>query len=222
MDAQEKEAQDQAVALRAQVDALTVTDQASYDLAQAINEKAIKTKKAFHAWFDPIDDASKAQRKATIDQGKKIDTPLDYIITTTGSRAATWMAAEREKVAAKQRESDELARKKAEDKQLEEAELLSSLGMDEAAEEAISAEPVLEKVRVTAPAAAAGASVRTYYSAQVDDLMTLVKAIADGKAPLQAVEASMTYLNGRARLEEGAFSLPGVSVVKDIKQTRRL
>ena len=222
MDKAEQEAQEKAVALRAQVDALTVTDQASYDLAQSLNEQALKSKKAFHVWFDPIDDTSKKARQATIAQGKKIDEPLDYIITTTGSRAAKWMAEERRKVAEKQAEADAKARKKAEDDQLAAAQLLQDLGMDEAAEEALAAEPVIEKVKVAAPVQAAGASVRTYYSAQVDDLLTLVKAVAEGKAPLACVEASMTYLNGRARLEQGTFSVPGVSVVKDEKQSRRL
>ena len=204
------------------MDALTVTDQASYDLAQSINEQALKSKKAFHVWFDPIDDTSKKARQATIAQGKKIDEPLDYIITTTGSRAAKWMAEERRKVAEKQAEADAKARKKAEDDQLAQAELLSSLGMDEAADEALVAEPVIERVKVAEPIKAEGTSVRTYYSAKVDSLKDLVVAVATGLAPIQCLAADMTYLNGRARLEEGAFALPGVSVVKEVKQSRRL
>ncbi len=222
MDKAEQEAQEKAVALRAQVDALTVTDQASYDLAQSINEQALKSKKAFHVWFDPIDDTSKKARQATIAQGKKIDEPLDYIITTTGSRAAKWMAEERQKADKLRQEAEAVARKKAEDKQLEEAQLLADLGMDDAAEEALVAAPVIEKVYVPEPAKAQGASVRTYYSAKVDSLKDLVVAVATGLAPIQCLAADMTYLNGRARLEEGAFALPGVSVVKEVKQSRRL
>ena len=222
MEKQEQEAQEQALALRAQVDTLQVTDQASHDLAQSINEQALRRKKAFHEWFDHIDDASKKQRQATIAQGKKIDEPLDYVIATTGSRAARWMAEEREKAARLQAEADAKARKKAEDEQLAAAQLLQDLGMDDAAEEAIAAEPVIEKVKVAEPVAAKGASVRTYYSAQVDSLKDLVVAVATGLAPIQAVMADMTYLNGRARLEEGGFKMPGVSVVKEVKQTRRL
>ena len=218
----EKQAQEQAVALRSRVDSLAVTDQASYDLAQEINKQAYQGKKAFHEWFDPIDDASKKQRQAVIAQGKKIDEPFDYVISTTGSRAAKWMDEEKRKAAALQAEADAKARKKAEDDQLAAAQLLQDLGMNDAAEEALEAAPVVEKVKVAAPVQASGASVRTYYSAQVDDLKALVIAVATGLAPIQALQADMTYLNGRARLEEGAFVLPGVSVVKDIKQSRRL
>ena len=222
MDDQEKKAEEQALVLRSQVDALQVIDQGSYDLAQEINKKAYQGKKAFHEWFDPIDDASKKQRQAVIAQGKKIDAPFDYIIDTTGARASAWMAVERIKAAKILAEAEAAARKKAEDKQLEEAQLLADLGMDEAAEEALVAAPVIEKVRVAEPVKAEGTSVRTYYSARVDNLKDLVVAVATGLAPLACLAADMTYLNGRARLEEESFILPGVSVVKEVKQSRRL
>ena len=222
MDDQEKKAEEQALALRSRVDALHVVDQGSYDLAQEINKQAYQGKKAFHEWFDPIDDASKKQRQAVIAQGKKIDEPYDYIIKTTGSRAAAWMAEEERKAAKLRQEAEAAARKKAEEKQLEEAQLLADLGMNEAADEALVAAPVIEKVRVPEPTKADGTSVRTYYSAQVNNLKDLVVAVATGLAPIQAIEANMTYLNGRATLEKDGFSLPGVSVVKEIKQSRRL
>jgi hypothetical protein len=218
----DKQAQEQAIALRNRVDSLQVVDQGSYDLAQEINKQAYQGKKAFHEWFDPIDDASKKQRQAVIAQGKKIDEPFDYVISTTGIRAAKWMAEEKRKAEAIRAEAEAKARKKAEDKQLAQAELLSSLGMDEAADQALEAEPVIETVKVAEPIKAEGTSVRTYYSARVDDLMALVKAIASGEAPILAIEANMAYLNGRARLEQGGLKIPGVSVIKDEKQSRRL
>lgn len=41
------------------------------------------------------------------------------------------------------------------------------------------------------------------------DLMALVKAVAAGKAPLQAVAANLTYLRQRARADKTAFAIPG-------------
>ena len=229
MDHQEQEAQEQALALQSKVDALKVVDQASYDFAQEINKQAYQGKKEFHDWFDPIDDASKKQldaskkqRQAVIAQGKKIDEPFDYIIKTTGSRAAAWMAEEERKAAKLRQEAEAAARKKAEDKQLEEAQLLADLGMDEAAEEALVAEPVIEKVRVPEPTKAEGTSVRTYYSAEVVDLKALVVAVATGLASHSCIEANMVYLNGIARLEVEAMNIPGVRAIKEIKQSRRL
>jgi len=217
----EAQAKTKAATLKARVEALAVVDQASYDLAQQINEEATREKKAFHVWFDPIDEASKLQRKTTIAQGKAIDDPLDFIIDTTGSRSAKWMREQQAIAAKKQAEADEIARKKAEDKQFEEAELLSSLGLHEAADEAMDAAPVIERTIVAAPQKAQGTSIRDYYSAEVTDLPTLVKAVAEGKAPIEAVQANMTYLNGKARLEKGSMKIPGVQAVVDTKQTRR-
>jgi hypothetical protein len=217
----EKKATTQATTLKAKVDALQVTDQASYDLANQINKEAYDAKKAFHTWFDPIDEASKLQRKTTIAQGKAIDDPFDYIIQTTGTRSAKWMREQQAIAAKKQAEADELARKKAEDKQLEEAEMLSSLGMDEAADAALVAEPVIQRTVVEEPFKAAGTVLRDYYSAEVTDLMALVKAVAAGQAPLESVEANMPYLNGKARLEKGEMKVPGVRAVVESKQGRR-
>jgi hypothetical protein len=94
--------------------------------------------------------------------------------------------------------------------------------MNDAAEEALEAAPVIEKVKVAEPVKAEGTLGRTYYSAQVDDLKAIVVAVATGLAPIQCLQADMVYLNGRARLEQGGFKVPGVSVVKDEKQSRRL
>jgi hypothetical protein len=217
----EKKATTQATTLKAKVDALQVIDQASYDLANQINKEAYDGKKAFHVWFDVLDEASKAQRKATIAQGKVIDDPFDYIIQTTASRKGKWRREQEAIAAQKQAEADTIARKKAEDKQLEEAELLQSMGMNEAAEEALVAEPVIERTVIEAPAKAAGTVLRDYYSAEVTDLMALVKAVAAGQAPLEAVEANMPYLNGKARLEKGGMKVPGVRAVVESKEGRR-
>ena len=132
------------------------------------------------------------------------------------------MADEERKAAKLRQEAEAAARKKAEDKQLEEAQLLADLGMDEAAEEALVAEPVIEKVRVPEPTKAEGTSVRTYYSAEVVDLKALVVAVATGLASHSCIEANMTYLNGIARLEGEAMNIPGVRAIKEIKQSRRL
>jgi len=221
MEQEIKQAEEDALALRLSVDQLIVIDQASYDAAQVINRKAYEGRKAFHLWFDPIDTKSREQRQTVIAQGKEIDGPYDYIIDITGRKCAAWMAEEQRKADDVRRKAKAEARKKAEDEQLEKAELLASLGLTDAAEEVIEAEPVPERVYVPEPQRAAGTSLRTYYSAEAD-LSVLVKAIAEGKAPIQAVIVNQAYLDGRARLEKEALAIPGVKVVKEVKQSRRV
>jgi len=54
---------------------------------------------------------------------------------------------------------------------------------------------------------------RVTWSAEVTNLMDLVLAVAIGEAPLQALQADMTYLNGRARTDKEALKIPGVKAV---------
>ena len=217
----DKEAEVVALSLRAKVDSLEVVDQASYDFANELNKQAYDGRKAFHAWFDPIDEASKKQRQATIAQGKKIDEPFDYVIKVTGSKAAAWMRAEKARAEEERRKAEEAARKEAEEAQLRAAEALQKEGLTAAAEAVLDAPVVIPKVEVAAPEKAEGVSYRDVWGAEVVDLMTLVKAVAEGKAPLGAVQANDTYLGQWARLSKGTESLPGVKVTNTPIQVRR-
>jgi len=200
---------------------LQVIDQASYDAANALNLSAYNEKKAFWDWFKPIDDASKAQRATTIAQGKKIDEPCEYIIKVTGAKCAAWMRAEQARIAEEKRIAEDAARKIAEEEALKAAQILESAGMTSAADAILEAPVVIQKVEIAGPDKAEGVSYRDNYSAEVTDLMTLVKAVAAGKAPITCLAADMTNLNGWARLTKGTEALPGVRVVKSTTQTRR-
>ena len=45
----------------------------------------------------------------------------------------------------------------------------------------------------------AGIRGRTTYAAHVEDLRALVKAVAEGKAPIEAIQADTKFLNAQAR-----------------------
>jgi hypothetical protein len=218
----DKEAEVVALSLRAKVDALEVIDQASYDFANALNKQAYEGKKAFHAWFDPIDEASKKQRQATIAQGKKIDDPFDYVIKVTGSKAAGWMRAEKVKAEEERRKAEEAARREAEEAQLRAAEALQKEGLTAAADAVLDAPVVVPKVEVAAPEKAEGVSYRDVWGAEVTCLSELVKAVAEGKAPFGALQANDTFLGQWARLTKGTESLPGVKVTNTPIQVRRM
>lgn len=68
----------------------------------------------------------------------------------------------------------------------------------------------------TAPARVSGISGRVTYAAQVDDLTALVKAIAEGKAPIEAISANTSFLGLQARAFKKVGPLyPGVTVVAE-------
>lgn len=222
MEQADKEAEVVALSLRAKVDALEVVDQQSYDFANALNKQAYEGRKAFHAWFDPIDEASKRQRQATIAQGKKIDEPFDYVIKVTGSKAAAWMRAEKAKADELRRKAEEAARKESEDAQIRAAEALQREGLAAAAEAVLDAPVVAPKVEVAGPEKAEGVSYRDVWGAEVTCLSELVKAVAEGKVPLNAIQANEPWLGRWARLTEGTESIPGVKVTNTPIQVRRM
>jgi hypothetical protein len=69
---------------------------------------------------------------------------------------------------------------------------------------------------LTAVPKLAGVSGRMTYSAQVDSLKALVHAVAEGKAPIEALQANTTFLGQQARAFKKAGELyPGVTVIAE-------
>ena len=58
-----------------------------------------------------------------------------------------------------------------------------------------------------------GVSTRQSWRAEVTDLKALVKGVASGKVPLEAVQANTMYLNGVSRSMKAEMKFPGVSSV---------
>ncbi len=115
----------------------------------------------------------------------------------------------------KKAEAEESKRKETEELLRQAADIEKSGDVDQASaliEHAlkVEAEPIKVAPPTAAPLPKLNSGVRDYWYADVTDLMVLVKAVADGKVPLAAVEANMVYLNGRADLEESAMKIPGV------------
>ena len=109
-----------------------------------------------------------------------------------------------------------IAQKQAEDEALAMAEQAEAAGDHEIAEAIIAAPVAAPVVRVapTAPKPSRLTAGRSVWSAEVVDLMALVKAVAAGLQPITLIEPNMTALNGRAREAESALAIPGVRSVE--------
>lgn len=218
----EKEIAEKVIAIKERADAIQVIDQASYDAADELNNAARDEKKAFHEFFDPIDESSKKQRQAVIAQGKAIDDPLDYVIKVTAQKQGAWFRAEQARKAEEKRVAEEVERKLAEDARLKEAEELSAAGLTEAADAVLEAPVVIKKVEVDEPIKAQGTSYRTNYSAECVSLIELVKAVAAGKAPIIYLMVNQTAVNGWAKSTKGTDSVPGLRVLTTSVQAKRV
>jgi hypothetical protein len=113
-----------------------------------------------------------------------------------------------------ERRLQEEARKRAEEEALRQAIEAEEAGEKEEAEQ-IMAEPVyVPPIKVVSEIPKSKEShIRETWSAEGIDLMATVKAIAEGKAPLQAIEYDMTFLNGQARSYKQSLNIPGVRAV---------
>lgn len=78
--------------------------------------------------------------------------------------------------------------------------------------DAIEAAPILPVAVAPAPAAPTtpGVSLVTRWSAEVVDFAALVRAVAAGDVPLDALQPNSTWLSERAREQREAFAMPGV------------
>lgn len=127
----------------------------------------------------------------------------------------------------KQRRLQEEARRKAEEerqaaaaKAAEAAKAGDEKAAAEAQEQAEEAEAKTEALQHAAPVAVAekkvtGVSTRKNWKAEVTDLMELVKAVADGKVPLNCIQANQTQLNKMAKAMESEMNYPGVRAYND-------
>lgn len=134
--------------------------------------------------------------------------------------------AERERLAALEREQAEAARKAQEEAQAaaaagdqeatKRAMAEAEAAQQQAAVTAMTAQVVTAAPAVEAPAKVTGISGRMTYSAEVTDLLELVKAVAAGAAPIEAIQADTKFLGAQARAFKKAGQLyPGVMAVAE-------
>lgn len=124
----------------------------------------------------------------------------------------------REEAEARAREAEELARlqRTAEDTgDVETADALAEQvsQLEEAAQEAkVEAETIPTPIAKPLPKLN-GVTARENWSAEVTDLMTLVRAVAAGTVPLRAIQPDMTFLGQQARSLKSDLNYPGVRAV---------
>ena len=175
--------------------------------------------------FDPIISKAHEAHKEAINQKKKIEEPLIIASNWLNVQMSAYKQ-EQDRIRREEEEKlrqiaikEEMERRKAEEKRrMEEAAALEQAGAKEEAEQ-VMAEIIqeMEAPVIVAPPPPSipkvelkGMASKTYWSADVFDLFSLVKAIAKGEQPLNYVEASMTPLNKQAQSLHENMKIPGV------------
>ncbi len=214
MNVQEIEQTTETLPERARSIAITTAEE--YKAAGEFLLEIKSLRKEIDSTFDPIIRKQHEAHAEAIAQKKKHDAPLAEAEALMKPKIAGYLQEEERKRRAEELRLQELERKRAEEEQLHQAAILDEIGETEAANRLLDEKP--EVIPVILPKQApkvAGISMRETWSAQVFDLMALVKAVATGKAPVQCLSVNTVFLGQQARSMKAAMNYPGVKAVPD-------
>lgn len=212
MNVQELESQALSVPERAKL--MTITTAAEYIAAGELLKTVKGLRGEIDSTFDPIISKAHDAHKEALARKRKVDAPLIEAEGILKPRIATYLREEERKRQEEEMRLQKEARDREEAEQLAKADILHEIGEVEAANQVLKEEIYVPPIVL--PSAApkvAGISMRETWSAQVVDLMTLVKAVAAGTAPIQCLSADTVFLGQQARSMKGALNYPGVKAV---------
>jgi len=172
------------------------------------SEKSIDT--AYKVILKPYADA----RKIALDEKRGHLEPIVAAGETLKTKIVTFTRAQRVAHEA----AVAVARKKAETEAKRQrtrtVKTLEKLGQTSQAEAMAAAPLVAKPVVVTAPPKPSSFVTRHTWSARVDNLGQLVKAVSEGIVPLDALQPNQVFLNGLAVQMRQSMAVPGVSAIR--------
>jgi len=202
--------------------AFKVTDVDSNAAALERIKKLRAGEKMIEDYFEPARRAADNAKKEILAARDGLIAPIAEARRIYDNSAGAYEQEERRKAEEEQRRLQEKARKDEEERQLLAAIDAEERG-DQAEAKAIMEEPVVTPVVTVAPQVARveGVSSRTNWSAEVTDLLALVRYVAAHPEWVYLLEPSIPNLNRLAVAQRNALSIPGVRAVsKTVRSTR--
>lgn len=208
----------EAATLAARATAIQVVDAPSYEAAAGELLGVTAYLKRVDDLCDGAIEAGHQAHKAALAVKAKLTGPAQAFQRATKMAMATWQQAEQARLDAAARAAEAEQRRLEEDARVAEAAQLEQAGDGETAV-AVLATPAFVPP-VIAPRAApkvAGVTTHQVWKAVCSDLLTLVRAIAAGKAPLNLVQANQPAINAQVRLTKGDTNVPGLKAWPEIQ-----
>lgn len=166
--------------------------------------------KEVHDAFDPIVDAAFKAHKEAVGQRKKYLDPIEQGRAVLKPKMAEYQREQERVRQEEQRKAEAEALARAEQEQIEAALAAEQAGEPEVAEQIISEPVAPEPVFVPKATPKTATTFRTQWYAEVTDIKTLCRAIADGRQPVALIEPNMPALNKMATALKSTLSIPGV------------
>lgn len=207
----EQEIEQGIAATNTEATGLMVTDAETYQRAGELLKGIKAVEKRIKDYFSPLKAAAHKAWKSICDRENeellKLKPGADHL-----NRQMVAYHQEQERIRQEEeRRQREEARRREEEERLAAAIEAEKTGQSEVAE-AILNEPVHVAAPVVPPATPkiAGQTVATTWKHRVVSLQALVRAVADGKAPITCLQANDVFLGSQARAGKGQISYPGV------------
>lgn len=208
------ELEQKAIAVDEQAKALVVKTQPQYDEANKFILTIKSLQKEIKDTFGPIiTKAFQAHKEAKAQETRHLE-PLLKAEAFIKDKMMVYLR-QQEAIRAEQERKLQAEAEKKRQEALAKAEAARAEGKESKAEkyEEKAAQVVAPQLASTVDKGSAIVTKR--WSAEVTDLMALVKGVAAGQVPLACVEANMVALNGQARALKNSMNYPGVKAVSE-------
>ena len=179
--------------------ALAIKDDATYREACEFRMQIDKQRKNWAAVIKPAVQAAHMAHKKIKDVENVVDEPLGNALELLDPSISRWRVEQENQRRIEQEKINRQLQKDEEDRRLKEAEELAKSGHEEEAERVLEEPIQAPQVVLPSSTKVSGIADRTYWSAEVWDIVKLCRAIADGKASPSAVTPNMVFLGGLAR-----------------------
>lgn len=194
-----------------------------YETVAQIGREAAKVVREATDFYRP--EVEKLHRiwKDKTEERASIVNPAEAVKDVAARLTGEWQREQERLRLEEQRRLEAEEREKAEAQMLEEAAALEREGRVEEAtmlfETPVPVAPVA--VNSSVPKVSGVSKPRDNWQVEVTDLRALVKAVADGKVPIQAIQPDMSWLNATAKVMKGILKFPGIRVVNRPKAAFR-
>lgn len=197
---------------RAKSLAAAIRSDATYADAMSFLTSIKGMRKKITEFFLPMKQKAKAVHDQVCASEREADTPLAIAEKAIKDAGTAYFNEQQKKAQEKADLEAAEARKKAETERLEKAQALKDAGESRAAEAVLEEPTVIEPVKVEDPVKVGGISYSEKWSASCPDLKALVKAVADGRAPICLLEYNEKEGNRLAKAMKKEMIYDGIHV----------
>ena len=210
--------QDAGLVYIGQAEDLEITNQATLDETTVFLAGVRALQQEIHAFMDPlVASAYEHHKLLTQRRTALLEGPATAERIVKEKLVAHERRQREEQEAAERRQREEI-RKQQEETQLRLAAEAEKAGDPKRAERILSGPPpavLVPPVKLaTPPTKATGVTYREQWTAKVVNLTELVKAVADGRVPLEYIQPNQQALDGLARSLKDALRVPGCEATK--------